>query len=137
MANLAPFGTKPQKCVDGSGHCLEQTNYGYWRRPDCNCQPAMCANNFVCGTTAPKQFLQGKDGLCINCDMIFGTKLELGADIECCSSCDEPDRLIPLPGCGHTICGDCVNFAYFEPNNELTAKCPVCDMVMKPAWKSS
>src|SRR5579863_9504106 len=61
---------------DGNGHCLEQINcenkYYKYGNCDYNCQPTKCPNFLLCNSSHPQWYLDIHDGLCVNCDIMFG-----------------------------------------------------------------
>jgi hypothetical protein len=131
------------KCVNNEGFCLEQTDFGYIRDPNCTCNPEICPNNFVCGGSAPKHIMTCHGGRCLNCDTTLGCNLTLSAKEDNCECCDGEERLITVPICEHKICISCFRYIYFTDENEdldeeYRNRCPVptCTKVMVPAWKN-
>lgn len=128
----------------GNGECLEQTDdeNTYGKRFDCefDCQAIKCPNHDICGASGPLWYLNCHNGLCCNCNMMFGTWqggkgiLKHIEDEECCV-CMEDAALFELQRCNHTMCASCIRKSYYltpeeheslASKPEYLSKCPIC-----------
>ena len=96
----------------GNGECLTQgdNENDYEKREDINCiyncRPIQCCNWVFCKQWLPGWFFGLKHAnvcICINCDMVFGKKLEMVDNIEC-PVCYETTRCVVRPKCLHVTC---------------------------------
>ena len=91
-----------------------------------NQESIKCKNHELCGGGLAPDFgfytKSGKEYLCINCDMMFGTcgtshkgkgVLPITDNLEC-SVCFETKRSIEQPNCKHTLCIDCFKRCYYK-----------------------
>ena len=119
---------------NGKGECLLQDNYGgYYKNPDMicnyNCVPINCKNYELCGSSFPEQYGKG-EGICLNCDIIFGKWnggkgiLEISNNEEECCVCLDNKIQISLPKCNHTLCIECMRKTYF--GKRTLNNCPLC-----------
>lgn len=117
------------KC-SGDGSCLIRENEKSYKKDiniECehNCKPVKCPNFIICGESAvPLYYLQCHNGLCINCDMMFGSWtsknykktgkgiLNFYENVEC-PICLETKRGVDQPNCNHTLCIDCFKRCYY------------------------
>jgi hypothetical protein len=127
------------KC-SGGGSCLIQTDTDEYIKDidiECeyDCKPIKCPNFIICGMVLPLRYLQCHDGLCINCDIMFGTwqggcgELKIKSDVECCI-CLETNIGVSYPKCDHYVCVKCFKRCFYgdedEDNGENLKKCPLC-----------
>ncbi len=129
------------KC-SGDGSCLIQGNEAEYIKDadiECeyDCKPAKCPNFIICGVLNPLCILQCHNGLCVNCDIMFGTWqgshgiLKIKSDVECCI-CLETDIGISYPKCAHYVCVKCFKRCFYgnddddSDGDENLKKCPLC-----------
>ena len=125
-----------KKLCKGDGECLMQTNSEdeYAKNPEyvCehNCVLIECPNYVLCNNKGPQWVLSCSNGICIDCDLTFGTWkggkgiLETKLDIECCVCLEEHCLGISLPKCVHFICVICMKKRYFPKHNPVFPKFP-------------
>ena len=124
----------------GTGECLSQTNDVniYTKSSDytCehNCLPIPCDNVLVCGMQLPKWLYQCKNGLCINCDVMFG-KLRIIESGEC-PVCLETTQSIIMPNCTHSMCVGCFKRIMYGEEGPIDPPFPYSSEV-EAEWERS
>jgi hypothetical protein len=110
------------------GECLKQTNYDLNKYEkdnlicNHNCQPKKCPNYILCNTKAPESVFDCSHGMCINCDITFGTWKggkgipEIKDNTEC-PICLETKICITQPKCEHFTCIDCFKRCHYGDDN--------------------
>jgi hypothetical protein len=122
----------------------------------CACTEEMCisecSNFFVCGEhRVPKIFLVTREAICINCDVMFGAKLEMKrteVKSECTVCMEEADEWVKWPGCVHEFCIECTKTLHYGPKKPLieeegyqrmfekrTECCPLCRFEHVAGWR--
>ena len=97
-----------------------------------------CKNHELCGGDLSEFcfYIRGKEYLCINCHMMFGTWgtqtgkgiLDISDNIEC-PICLEVKRSISQPKCDHTLCIECFKRCYYgDDDTENEPKFPYPDI---------
>ena len=109
--------TNEARC-SGDGNCLRQA---YMPAYECRfkCTPVKCPNFALCGLQGPKIWLACHAGLCVNCDVMFGTwkggpgVLKFSTEQMECPICmtDSTDN-VKMPNCTHWICTGCLRVAF-------------------------
>lgn len=122
----------------GFGECLKQMeNLGYKEgiiKDDIickhNCAPQKCPNYIFCGEELPFIILDCHGGLCLHCDMNFGTWKDgkgklIVFDSEECPICLDIKDCVCLPFCSHHVCVDCLKKCYeFDEDSENEPEFP-------------
>ena len=122
------------KICKGDGECLKQdieTNkYKKDKEVECinNCKSIRCPNYILCNSSFPQKQLNYHNGLCMNCNMMYGTWdggkgiLNVKNDIEC-SICLTTTTSISHPKCCHYSCLECFKQIYYKG---VLRRCPIC-----------
>jgi hypothetical protein len=108
---------------NGHGECLVQTGDGNEYEKDniiCNynCLPKKCPNYILCNTMAPEWLFGCHSGMCMNCNITFGTWKggkgipEIKDNTEC-PICLETKICITQPKCEHFTCIDCFKRCHY------------------------
>lgn len=146
---------KPQDTFcNGDGECLIQSSLAeYVKNEDIicnfNCAPVNCPNYLICNEKMPLRFLMCHNGMCINCDVMFGTwrggkgVLEIADNIEC-PVCLEFKKCVSQPMCDHFICIDCFKRCFFPNYGEYQPPFPYSEEIYEeyedspddPKWKN-
>jgi hypothetical protein len=105
----------------GDGECLEQcdeNNYIKDSDVTCNhdCIPIKCKNYILCNTQFPEMYIGcwGGEGLCRNCDMIFGKELNINNNIECNNCLENTKCVLYL---NQILCIECFKKNYYTDCN--------------------
>lgn len=117
----------------GDGTCLEigyvDGAEEYYRNPAAycsyDCKPMECANAFVCGRSVPEYVLFSNDGICTQCDLLFGQwrggrgRLSKTDGPMTCPACSAANVVgISHPNCDHFTCEECFCRAYWPTERE-------------------
>lgn len=112
----------------GDGTCLEIAYVDgaeeYYKNPcaycSYDCKPMECANILVCGRSVPEYVLFSNDGICCQCDLLFGEwrggrgRLSKTDGAFTCPACSRSDMVgISQPNCDHYTCEECFRNAYY------------------------
>jgi len=108
---------------NGKGECLVQSNTGEYDKDNnttCvhNCKPIICPNYILCNTEYPEWVGDRHNGLCANCNIMFGTWngrkgiLNIINDVEC-PICLETVICISQPKCDHSLCINCFKRCHY------------------------
>ena len=87
-----------------------------------NCQPIKCPNYILCKTIAPQWLFYCHGGMCMNCNILFGTwkggngKPKIIDNMEC-PICLDTKACISQPKCKHFTCIDCFKRCYWGDEN--------------------
>ena len=108
----------------GDGKCFSSCNPPIiFIRKECSfdCQLLKCPNYKVCKNTCPKWYLDGHDGRCRNCDMMFGCNLVIekekeGIEKECSICLDVNKWNVKMSTCSHFFCVECFSTLHFFTN---------------------
>ncbi len=111
----------------GNDECLIQDTPGTYVKDESiecshNCQTIKCPNFELCKSSLPKVLMDCYNGLCLDCDMMFGTwqggkgKLNTKENTEC-PICLKKVKCISLPKCEHYVCIECMKRCWYGDKN--------------------
>ena len=122
-----------------------------YEETECGCCDMMChtecPNSILCGETQiPQCIVDIRDGLCMNCDICIGKKIEVvnyEQPIECTLCMSECTNFVVFPGCAnkHEFCVVCTKTMMWGRDTEdgldregHIDRCPLCRSLNVPDW---
>jgi hypothetical protein len=80
----------------------------------CTCKLDKCPNYPICGVRNPTYLFIGKDGVCLECNLVFDKRLLKDKKRTQCLVCTEEKHLYQLPICDHKLCKDCIKNIFYN-----------------------
>ena len=88
----------------------------------------VCPNNIVCSTRGRR------DGICVNCNAVFGKILDIVDEVEC-PICLEITKCVLQPKCGHPTCIKCFKRCMYGQPDTVEPQFPYSEDIERE-WKT-
>ena len=127
---------------DYHGHISNLISLNNANEIDDSLKLELCPNFSVCNQFLKVVQLEGFDGRCLDCDIVFGRNLEFETVLRECPIClgDNIDN-VKMPNCCHSLCKNCFQELFRRGASDDTTSqqqnlvnCPLCGQRTIPSW---